>query len=48
MTKTRIVDVGAVGVPVTDQDQALEFYVGKLASRSVWTCRCPAGDAGSR
>ncbi len=29
-TKTRISDVGVVGVPVTDQDRALEFYVGKL------------------
>jgi catechol 2,3-dioxygenase-like lactoylglutathione lyase family enzyme len=31
-TKTglRIRDVGVVAVPVTDQDRALEFYVGKL------------------
>jgi catechol 2,3-dioxygenase-like lactoylglutathione lyase family enzyme len=31
-TKTglRIRDVGVVGVPVTDQDRALGFYVGKL------------------
>ena len=29
-TKTRIVDVGTVGVPVTDQDRALDFYVGTL------------------
>jgi catechol 2,3-dioxygenase-like lactoylglutathione lyase family enzyme len=27
---TRIVGVGTVGVPVTDQNRALEFYVGKL------------------
>ena len=27
---TRIVGVGTVGVQVTDQDRALEFYVGKL------------------
>ena len=27
---TRIIGVGPVGVPVTDQDRALEFYVGKL------------------
>jgi catechol 2,3-dioxygenase-like lactoylglutathione lyase family enzyme len=27
---TRIVGVGTVGVPVTDQDRALEFYVGTL------------------
>ncbi len=26
----RITQVGMVGVPVTDQDRALEFYVGKL------------------
>jgi catechol 2,3-dioxygenase-like lactoylglutathione lyase family enzyme len=27
---TRITGVGTVGVPVTDQDRAVEFYVGKL------------------
>ena len=27
---TRITGVGTVGVPVTDQDRALEFYVGRL------------------
>jgi catechol 2,3-dioxygenase-like lactoylglutathione lyase family enzyme len=27
---TRITGVGTVGVPVTDQDRALEFYVGTL------------------
>jgi catechol 2,3-dioxygenase-like lactoylglutathione lyase family enzyme len=27
---TRITGVGSVGVPVTDQDRAVEFYVGKL------------------
>jgi predicted enzyme related to lactoylglutathione lyase len=27
---TRITEVGTVGVPVTDQDRALEFYVGTL------------------
>jgi catechol 2,3-dioxygenase-like lactoylglutathione lyase family enzyme len=27
---TRITGVGTVGVPVTDQDRALQFYVGKL------------------
>lgn len=26
----RILDVRTVGVPVTDQDRALDFYVGKL------------------
>jgi catechol 2,3-dioxygenase-like lactoylglutathione lyase family enzyme len=29
-TATRITQVGAVFVPVTDQERALEFYVGKL------------------
>jgi catechol 2,3-dioxygenase-like lactoylglutathione lyase family enzyme len=29
-TRTRITDVGTVGVRVTDQDRALDFYVGKL------------------
>jgi lactoylglutathione lyase len=28
--RTRITDVRTVGVPVADQDQALEFYVDKL------------------
>jgi catechol 2,3-dioxygenase-like lactoylglutathione lyase family enzyme len=27
---TRIIGLGTVGIPVTDQDRALEFYVGKL------------------
>jgi lactoylglutathione lyase len=29
-TKARITDVRTVGVPVTDQDQAIAFYVEKL------------------
>lgn len=29
-TGTRITKVEAVGLPVTDQDRALEFYLGKL------------------
>jgi lactoylglutathione lyase len=29
-TKTPITDMRTVGVPVTDQDRALAFYVGKL------------------
>ncbi len=29
-SRTRITDVHTVGVPVTDQDRALEFYVGRL------------------
>ena len=27
---TQITGVGSIGVPVTDQDRALEFYVGQL------------------
>jgi catechol 2,3-dioxygenase-like lactoylglutathione lyase family enzyme len=27
---TRVTGVGTVGVPVTDQDRALDFYVGRL------------------
>ena len=30
MTSTQIDDVLTIGVPVTDQDRALEFYVGRL------------------
>jgi catechol 2,3-dioxygenase-like lactoylglutathione lyase family enzyme len=30
MTGTRISDIRTVGVPVRDQDRALEFYVGTL------------------
>jgi catechol 2,3-dioxygenase-like lactoylglutathione lyase family enzyme len=29
-TRTHITRVGTVGVPVTDQDRALEFYLGTL------------------
>ena len=29
-TSTRITQVGTVMIPVSDQDQALDFYVGKL------------------
>jgi hypothetical protein len=28
-TRTRITDVRTVAVPVSDQDRALEFYVGR-------------------
>ncbi len=29
-TRTHITEVGTIGVPVTDQDRALEFYLDKL------------------
>ncbi len=43
--KTQITDLRTVGVPVTDQDRALEFYVGKLgfAKRADF----PTGTAGA-
>ena len=42
-TKTRISDVGVVGVPVTDQDRALEFYVGKLGFETRLDVPMPGG-----
>ena len=30
MSKTTITDIGTVGIPVRDQDQAVEFFVGTL------------------
>ena len=42
-TKTRIVDVGVVGVPVADQDLALEFYVGKLGFETRLDVPMPDG-----
>lgn len=41
---TRIVDVGVVGVPVTDQDRALEFYAGVLGFRVRLDAPTPGGD----
>jgi len=43
-TKTQIVDVGVVGVPVTDQDRALEFYVGTLGFEKHLDVPMPTGD----
>jgi len=42
--KTRITDVRTVGVPVTDQERALEFYVGTLGFDT--RLDVPLGDAG--
>jgi catechol 2,3-dioxygenase-like lactoylglutathione lyase family enzyme len=44
-TKTglRICDVGVVGVPVTDQDCALDFYVGKLGFEVLLDAPMPTG-----
>ena len=30
MSQTTITDIGTVGIPVSDQDEALEFFVGRL------------------
>ena len=30
MSHTTITDIGTVGIPVTDQDQAVEFFVARL------------------
>jgi catechol 2,3-dioxygenase-like lactoylglutathione lyase family enzyme len=30
MSKTTITDIGTVGIPVSDQDKAVEFFVGTL------------------
>jgi lactoylglutathione lyase len=30
MNQTTITDIGTVGIPVSDQDKALEFFVGRL------------------
>jgi lactoylglutathione lyase len=30
MSQTTITDIGTVGIPVSDQDKALEFFVGRL------------------
>jgi lactoylglutathione lyase len=44
--KTRITQVRTIAIPVTDQDRALEFYIGKLGfEKRVET---PYGGAGQR
>jgi catechol 2,3-dioxygenase-like lactoylglutathione lyase family enzyme len=43
-SKIRITDVHTVGVPVTDQDRALEFYVGRLGFET--RLDVPMGDGG--
>jgi len=30
MSQTTITDIGTIGIPVSDQDKALEFFVGQL------------------
>ena len=42
--KTQIVDVGVVGVPVADQDRALDFYVGTLGFEKLLDVPMPTGD----
>ena len=43
-SRTRITDVRTVGVPVTDQDRALEFYLDKLGFEK--RLDVPIGDGG--
>ncbi len=47
-SKTRISGVLTVGVPVTAQDQPLEFYMARSVSRSAGISRWAAGGGGSR
>jgi len=44
MNKTQIVDVGVIGVPVTDQDRAVDFYVGTLGFEKRLDVPMPTGD----
>ena len=30
MSQTTITDIGTIGIPVSDQDKALEFFIGQL------------------
>jgi len=41
--KTGITDVAAVGVPVTDQERALQFYVGTLGFETRLDVPMPGG-----
>jgi catechol 2,3-dioxygenase-like lactoylglutathione lyase family enzyme len=43
MTGTRITDVRTVGVPVSDQDRALDFYVGTLGFEKRLDAPLPGG-----
>jgi lactoylglutathione lyase len=43
-TRTRITDLRTVGVPVTDQARALDFYTGKLGFEK--RLDAPLGDGG--
>jgi hypothetical protein len=45
---TRITKVEAVALPVTDQDRAVEFYLGKLGFENGAMCRSGRACAGSR
>jgi len=47
-TGSHITKVEAVGLPVTDQDRALEFYLGKLGFENVATSLSAPLAAGSR
>lgn len=42
-SKIRITDVGVVGIPVSDQDRALDFYVGILGFEVQVDAPMPSG-----
>ena len=44
MTRTNVIDVGGVSVPVSDQDRAVRFYVDKLGFEV--RLDVPMGDGG--
>jgi lactoylglutathione lyase len=43
MPPTTITDIGTVGIPVSDQDKAVEFFVGRLGFEKRLDARIGAG-----
>jgi lactoylglutathione lyase len=43
MSQTTITDIGTVGIPVSDQDKALEFFTGTLGFEKRLDLRADAG-----
>ena len=48
MSQTTITDIGTVGIPVSDQDKAVEFFVGTLGFEKRLDVRMGRASAGSR
>ena len=48
MSQTTITDIGTVGIPVSDQDQAVEFFTGTLGFEKRLDVRMGEASAGSR